>query len=60
LSSSFSQTAHEFFAARAITPELATAVGIREDAGHLLFPYRSPEGAIFFRERSLNGGGPRR
>jgi len=58
VSSSFSQRAHDFFAALAITPALATAVGVREDAGRLLFPYRSSEGAIFFRERSLNGGGP--
>lgn len=54
----FSDHAREYFAARAIKPELAKSVGVLERDGRLLFPYRTQEGAIYHRERSLNRNGP--
>ena len=56
VSGGFGTVAVDYFGAHAIDPELATACGVREVEGELVFPYRTPNGAGFTRLRSLNGG----
>lgn len=47
---SFTPQALDYFASHAISPELAAEVGVREEAGALLYPYDG-----FVRTRPLNG-----
>ncbi len=54
----FSHAARDYFATRAINPQLAATVGVEERAGALLFPYSAADGSTYYRERSLNGAGP--
>lgn len=52
----FSAEALAYFAKRAIDPKIAAAVNVAERPGEIVFPYRAPDGAMFQRARSLNGG----
>lgn len=54
----WSEAAINYFAERAIAPDLAAELGVLEDGHGLLFPYRG-EGETFSRRRSLNGAGPK-
>lgn len=54
--STFSQSTRDYLDAHAIDPALAATVGVHERAGQLRFPNVAPDGSIYHRERSLNGG----
>ncbi len=57
MSAFFSQVARDYFAAHAIDPEVAAAFGVREEAGHLRYPYSAADGSRYYRERPLSGAG---
>jgi hypothetical protein len=49
----------DYFASRAIAPDVATELGVRENRGELEFPYPNGSAEQFSRTRSLNGAGPK-
>ena len=59
LTLAWSEAAIHYFAERAIDPDLAAELGVRENGHGLEFPYPHGMGEQFARTRSLNGGGPK-
>ncbi len=59
LPANWSQPALDYFEKRAIDPELAAELGVREAAGAIVFPVSRSDGSTFERRRSLNGGAPK-
>jgi hypothetical protein len=49
----------DYFASRAIVPDVAAELGVRESRGELEFPYPNGAAEQFSRTRSLNGAGPK-
>jgi len=52
---SFTAHALAYFTERAIEPEVAASVGVREQRGALTFTYAAPDGSTFERRRNLSG-----
>jgi hypothetical protein len=55
----WSQSSLDYFGERAIDPEVAAELGVRESGGAIVFPISREDGSIFERRRALNGSGPK-